>query len=99
MKLQLSFYEDAIEFYDVENYNYGGSLRLVFQDVATNEDACTVAKNGKMFFLTDEARDVQYEDNKQASYDKARSIVLNNIKFKLSSGENTLNGFTKGRLQ
>ena len=99
MKLQLSFFEDGIEFYDVENYSFGGSLRWVFQDVTTNEDSATVAKNGKMFFLTDEARDVQYEENKRASYDKAQSIVLNNIKFKISSGENTLNGFTKGRLQ
>lgn len=49
-----------------------------------------------MFLLTDEARDVQYEENKRDSYDKARSIVLNNIKFKISSGENTLNGFTNG---
>ncbi len=99
MKLQLSFSEDVIEFYDVENYSYGGSLRWVVQDVATNEDAYTVAKNGKMFLLTDEARDVQYEENKRASYDRARSIVLNNIKFKISSGENTLNGFSKGKLQ
>lgn len=99
MKLQFVFFGDGIEFYDVENYSYGGSVRLVYQDVATNEDACTVAKNGKMFLLTDEARDVQYEENKKASYDKARSIVINNIKFKISSGENTLNGFTKGILQ
>lgn len=99
MKLQLEFFQDGIEFYDVENYSFGGSLRWVFQDVATNEDTCTVAKNGKMFFLTDEARDVQYEDHKKASYDQARSIVLNKIKFKISNGENTLNGFTKGKLQ
>lgn len=99
MKLQLSFFEDGIEFYDVENYSFGGSLRWVYQDVATNKDACTVAKNGKMFFITNEARDVQYEENKRASYNQAESIVLNNIKFKISSGENTLNGFTKGRLQ
>lgn len=99
MKLQLSFSKDGIEFYDVENYSFGGSVRLVYQDTTTNEDACTVAKNGKMFLLTDEARDVQYEENKKASYDKARSIVINNIKFKISSGENTLNGFTKGILQ
>lgn len=98
MKLQLSFSKDGIEFYDVENYSYGGSVRFVYQDTTTNEDACTVAKNGKMFLLTDEARDVQYEENKKASYDKARSIVINNIKFKISSGENTLNGFTKGAL-
>lgn len=99
MKLQLSFFKDGIEFYDVENYNFGGSLRWVFQDVATNEESATIAKNGKMFFMTDGPRDVQYEEHKKASYDKARSIVLNNIKFKISSGENTLNGFTKGRLQ
>ena len=98
MKLQLSFSKNGIEFYDVENYNFGGSVRFVYQDTTTNEDACTVAKNGKMFLLTDEARDVQYEENKKASYDKARSIVINNIKFKISSGENTLNGFTKGAL-
>ncbi|WP_311561724.1 copper amine oxidase N-terminal domain-containing protein [Peptoniphilus duerdenii] len=98
MKLQLEFSKDGIEFYDVENYSYGGSVRFVYQDTTTNEDACTVAKNGKMFLLTDEARDVQYEENKKASYDKARSIVINNIKFKISSGENTLNGFTKGAL-
>lgn len=99
MKLQLSFFKDGIEFYDVENYNFGGSLRWVFQDVATNEESATIAKNGKMFFMTDGPRDVQYEEHKKASYDKAQSIVLNNIKFKISSGENTLNGFTKGKLQ
>ena len=98
MKLQLSFSKNGIEFYDVENFSFGGSVRFVYQDTTTNEDACTVAKNGKMFLLTDEARDVQYEENKKASYDKARSIVINNIKFKISSGENTLNGFTKGVL-
>ena len=74
----------------------GGIVRYVFQNVTTNEDSARVAKNGKMFLLPDEARDVQYEENKRASYDKARSIVLNNIKFKISSGENTLNGFTNG---
>lgn len=99
MKLQLVFFEDVIEFCDANNFSFGGSVRYVFQDVATNEDAYTVAKNGKMFLLTDEARDVQYEENKRASYDRARSIVLNNIKFKISSGENTLNGFSKGKLQ
>lgn len=99
MKLQLSFFEDGIGFYDVENYNFGGSLRWVFQDAENNGECYTIAKNGNKLFMTDEARDVQYEETKRASYDKARSIVLNNIKFKLSSGENTLNGFTKGRLQ
>lgn len=98
MKLQLKFFKDGIEFYDVENFSFGGSVRFVFQDSMSDEECATVAKNGKMFLLTDEARDVQYEENKKASYDKARSIVINNIKFKISSGENTLNGFTKGVL-
>lgn len=98
MKLQLSFSKNGIEFYDVENYNFGGSVRWVFQDSKPGEESSPIAKNGKMILLTDEARDVQYEENKKASYDKARSIVINNIKFKISSGENTLNGFTKGVL-
>lgn len=99
MKLQLSFSKNGIEFYDVENFSFGGSVRLVYQYTTTNEDACTVAKNGKMFLLTDCPRDVQYEENKKASYDKAESIVLNNIKFKILSGENTINGFTNGVLK
>ncbi|MDK8276401.1 MAG: copper amine oxidase N-terminal domain-containing protein [Peptoniphilus duerdenii] len=98
MKLQLSFSKNGIEFYDVENYNFGGSVRWVFQDSKPGEESSPIAKNGNMFFMTDEARDVQYEENKKASYDQARSIVINNIKFKISSGENTLNGFTKGAL-
>ncbi len=99
MKLQLSFFKDGIEFYDVKNFSFGGSVRYVFQDSKPGEESAPIAKNGKMFLLTDEARDVQYEENKRASYDKARSIVINKIKFKISSGENTLNGFTKGILQ
>lgn len=98
MKLQLSFSKDGIEFYDVENYSFGGSLRSVLQDAYEYGSTYTISKNGNMFFMTDCPRDVQYEENKRASYDKAESIVLNNIKFKISSGENTLNGFTKGAL-
>ena len=98
MKLQLEFSKDGIEFYDVENYNFGGSLRWFYQDAENNGVCYTIAKNGNKLFMTDEPRDVQYEENKKASYDKARSIVINNIKFKISSGENTLNGFTKGVL-
>lgn len=98
MKLQLSFSKNGIEFYDVENYSFGGSLRWVYQDAENNGECYTIAKNGNKLFMTDEPRDVQYEEHKKASYDKARSIVINNIKFKISSGENTLNGFTKGVL-
>ena len=94
MKLQLSFSKDGIEFYDVENYSFGGSLRSVLQDAYEYGSTYTISKNGNMFFMTDEARDVQYEENKKASYDQAESIVLNNIKFKILSGENTISGFS-----
>ena len=99
MKLQLSFFKDGIEFYDANNYSFGGSIRTVYQHAYEYGDSYTITKNGKIFLLTDCPRDVQYEEHKKASYDQAESIVLNNIKFKILSGENTINGFTNGALQ
>lgn len=47
-----------------------------------------------MIVQTFDARDVQYDMNHRNVYEEKANIILNKVKIKTQSAENTMNGFT-----
>lgn len=94
-KFQLEFFDSGIAFYDVDNYKqYGGFIRSISQDKELLEENSKITKNGNMIVQTFDARDVQYDMNHRNVYEEKANIVLNKVKIKTQSAENTMNGFT-----
>lgn len=94
-KLQLEFFDSGISFYDVDNYRqYGGFIRSISQAKELLEESSKITKNGNMIVQTFDARDVQYDMNHRNVYEEKANIILNKVKIKTQSAENTMNGFT-----
>ena len=94
-KLQLEFFYPGISFYDVDNYKqYGGFIRSISQVDELDEEFSKITKNGNMIVQTFDARDVQYDMDHRNVYEEKANIVLNKVKIKTQSAENTMNGFT-----
>ena len=94
-KLQLEFFNPGISFYDVDNYKqYGGFIRSISQVDELDEEFSKITNNGNMIVQTFDARDVQYDMNHRNVYKEKVNIILNKMKIKTQSAENTMNGFT-----
>lgn len=93
--MQLEFFDSGISFYDVDNYRqYGGFIRSISQAKELLEESSKITKNGNMIVQTFDARDVQYDMNHRNVYEEKANIILNKVKIKTQSAENTMNGFT-----
>lgn len=94
-KFQLEFFDSGISFYDIDNYKqYGGFIRSISQAKELLEENSKITKNGNMIVQTFDARDVQYDMNHRNVYEEKANIILNKVKIKTQSAENTMNGFT-----
>lgn len=94
-KFQLEFFNSGISFYDIDNYKqYGGFIRSISQAKELLEENSKITKNGNMIVQTFDARDVQYDMDHRNVYEEKANIVLNKVKIKTQSAENTMNGFT-----